>query len=41
MHSKPRILLCGDTGISVEFGDKIDPEINAVVWRLYDTFEIR
>ncbi len=35
MHSKPRILLCGDTAISVEFGDKIDPGINALVRRLY------
>ena len=35
MHSKPRILICGDTGISVEFGDKIDPGINAIVRRLY------
>ncbi|MFZ2445373.1 MAG: 5-oxoprolinase subunit PxpB [Syntrophobacteraceae bacterium] len=35
MELKPRILLCGDTGISVEFGDRIDPEINARVRRLY------
>ena len=35
MHSKPRILICGDTGISVEFGDKIDPGTNAIVRRLY------
>jgi KipI family sensor histidine kinase inhibitor len=26
--SQPRILLCGDTGVSVEFGDRIDPAIN-------------
>ncbi len=31
----PRILICGDLGISVEFGDKIDPEINGIVLRLY------
>jgi inhibitor of KinA len=35
MHSKPRILLCGDTAISIEFGDKIDPGLNTVVRRLY------
>jgi KipI family sensor histidine kinase inhibitor len=35
MQSKPEILLCGDTAISVEFGDKIDPGINALVRRLY------
>ncbi len=31
----PRILLCGDTGLSVEFGSSIDPEINARVHRLH------
>lgn len=35
INSKPRILFCGDTAISVEFGDKIDPEINARVRRLH------
>ncbi|MHC1725810.1 MAG: 5-oxoprolinase subunit PxpB [Syntrophobacteraceae bacterium] len=35
MYSKPRILLCGDTGISVEFGDSIDLEINGRVRRLF------
>lgn len=30
-----KILLCGDTGISVEFGDSIDPEINSRVRRLF------
>jgi len=35
MYPKPRILLCGDTALSVEFGDKIDPRINALVRRLY------
>jgi inhibitor of KinA len=34
METFPKILLCGDTGISVEFGDRIDPEINARVRRL-------
>jgi inhibitor of KinA len=31
----PRILPCGDTGISVEFGDIIDPGLNARVRRLF------
>ncbi|MEN6441472.1 MAG: 5-oxoprolinase subunit PxpB [Syntrophobacter sp.] len=35
MYSSPRILLCGDTGISVEFGDSIDPEINERVRSLF------
>jgi KipI family sensor histidine kinase inhibitor len=35
MHLKPKILLCGDTAVSVEFGDRIDPGINALVRRLY------
>ncbi len=34
MNSTPKILLCGDCGISVEFGDKIDTEITALVRRL-------
>jgi inhibitor of KinA len=32
---QPRILLCGDTAISVEFGNRIDPAINAQVQRLF------
>ncbi len=36
MHLISKILVCGDTGISVEFGDKIDPEINGMVLRLYE-----
>ena len=35
MTVKPRILLCGDTGISVEFGNAIDAGINARVRGLY------
>lgn len=35
MYSKPKILLCGDTALSVEFGDEIDEGTNAVVRRLY------
>lgn len=35
MYSTPKILLCGDTGISVEFGDTIDPEVNRRVRRLF------
>jgi len=35
MYPSPRILLCGDTGISVEFGDRIDPEINERVRSLF------
>jgi inhibitor of KinA len=33
----PRILPCGDTGISVEFGATIDLEINARVRRLFES----
>jgi inhibitor of KinA len=33
----PRVLPCGDTGISVEFGDVIDPRVNARVRRLFQT----
>ena len=35
----PRVVLCGDTGLSVEFGDEIDPEINLRVRRLYERFK--
>jgi KipI family sensor histidine kinase inhibitor len=31
MYANPKMLLCGDTGLTVEFGDAIDPEINARV----------
>jgi inhibitor of KinA len=30
-----RVLVCGDTGVSIEFGDAIDPAINAGVRRLF------
>jgi inhibitor of KinA len=32
---QPRILLCGDCAISVEFGNRIDPVVNAQVQRLF------
>jgi inhibitor of KinA len=32
---QPRMLLCGDSAISVEFGNRIDPVINAQVQRLF------
>jgi inhibitor of KinA len=35
----PRVLLCGDTGVSVEFGNAIDPGINTKVRRLYRAFK--
>ncbi len=35
MYPKPKILWCGDTGISVEFGDSIDPETNTLVRNLF------
>ncbi len=34
-YSEPRIFLCADTGVIVEFGDKIDPSINRRVRNLY------
>jgi inhibitor of KinA len=33
----PRILPCGDTGISVEFGDAIDPPTHARVRQLFES----
>jgi KipI family sensor histidine kinase inhibitor len=35
----PLILPCGDTGISVEFGNVIDPGVNARVRRLFQTLK--
>jgi KipI family sensor histidine kinase inhibitor len=35
MNSTHRILLCGDTAISIEFGDGIDPAVNSLVRRLH------
>ena len=35
IYNEPRVLLCGETGISVEFGDEIDLEINRKVLHLY------
>ena len=34
-YPEPRVLLCGDTGISVEFGNAIDPAINRLVQQLF------
>jgi inhibitor of KinA len=31
----PRILACGDTALSVEFGDKLDPRLSGLVLALY------
>ncbi|MGO4705603.1 5-oxoprolinase subunit PxpB [Microvirga sp. 2MCAF38] len=31
---QPRILICGDSALSIEFGDAIDPELNARVLAL-------
>ncbi len=39
MQSELRILPCGDTGISVEFGSSIDPAINARVRRLFSVLK--
>ncbi len=38
-YAEPRVLLCGETGISVEFGDKIDLNINRKVRHLYKRFK--
>jgi len=35
IYDRPKILFCGDTGISIEFGNEIDAEINRRVRRLY------
>jgi inhibitor of KinA len=34
-----RVLLCGDTGVSIEFGDAIEPAINTRVRRLYQVLK--
>lgn len=35
----PRFLIVGDTGLLIEFGDKIDPEINQKVQKLFIALE--
>jgi len=39
MEGWPRFLLAGDFGLLVEFGDKIDPEINKRVREIFITLE--
>jgi inhibitor of KinA len=39
MENWPRLLPAGDLGILVEFGDKIDPEINQKVRKVFITLE--
>jgi inhibitor of KinA len=34
-----RVLLCGDTGVSIEFGDAIDPAINTRVRQLFQALK--
>ncbi len=34
-----RVLLCGDTGVSIEFGDAIDPAINMRVRQLFQVLK--
>jgi KipI family sensor histidine kinase inhibitor len=34
-----RVLLCGDTGVSIEFGDGVDPAINNRVRRLFQVLK--
>jgi inhibitor of KinA len=38
-YAEPRVLLCGETGISVEFGDTIDLIVNRKVRHLYKGFK--
>jgi inhibitor of KinA len=40
-YPEPHILLCGDAGISVEFGDEIDPGINRRVQQLFQRLKLR
>lgn len=40
-YREPRILLCGDTGISVEFGNDIDPNINRRAQQLFRSLGAR
>ncbi|MBB4040492.1 KipI family sensor histidine kinase inhibitor [Microvirga flocculans] len=37
----PRILPCGDSALTIEFGDAIDPEINGMVLALDDALRAR
>lgn len=39
MYQKPRFLLAGDKGLVVEFGNKIDPDINNKVRALKESLE--
>ena len=32
----PKILPCGDSAVTIEFGDRIDPDINGMVLALDD-----
>jgi len=40
-YPKPRILVCGDTGITVEFGNAIDRTVNEKVQRLFKALKAR
>ena len=37
----PRILPCGDSAVTVEFGDAIDPDLNGLVLALDDILRRR
>lgn len=39
MYVEPRFLLAGDSALVVEFGEKVSPEINAKVRRLFSQLE--
>ena len=40
-YEVPKILLCGDQAVSIEFGDGIEPKINRKVLQLFDRFRTR
>ena len=40
-YDSPKILLCGDQAVSIEFGDSIDPKINRKVLQLFDRLRAR
>ncbi len=40
-YEAPKILLCGDQAVSVEFGDSIDPKINRKVLQFFERLRSR
>lgn len=41
MYEKPKILICGDKAVTVEFGDELSEECNKRVIKLYKMFKLK